>query len=73
MNFNEHFKINVPDNANKIEEETAEAYIDLMTKSAVAFGALEDVAKSQMPEVMYFENKLVNVSSCKSRKPQLIN
>ncbi|KAJ3649739.1 hypothetical protein Zmor_021463 [Zophobas morio] len=54
-------EINVPDNANKIEEETAEAYIDLMTKSAVAFGALEDVAKSQMPEVMYFENKLVNL------------
>jgi hypothetical protein len=62
MNFNEYFKINVPDNANKIEEEVKEEYVALMVETAVAFGAHEDVAKAQMPEVMYFENKLANVS-----------
>lgn len=35
-----------------------------MIKIAVEFGANENVAKSQMPEVMYFENKLADVSTC---------
>ncbi|KAJ3638389.1 hypothetical protein MTP99_001757 [Tenebrio molitor] len=54
-------EINVPDNANKIEEEVKEEYVALMVETAVAFGAYEDVAKAQMPEVMYFENKLANL------------
>ncbi|RZB66679.1 Peptidase M13 N domain containing protein [Asbolus verrucosus] len=55
-------EINVPDNANKIEGEMRQSYVDLMTEIAIAFGAHDHVAKAEMQQVMFFENKLADLA-----------